>query len=102
MTVLLDYFQHSANGSLTVHLSHPVDKISCADTGCTVSTLADGSRQVLSATSAFSWNIIIDRPSGDRLQLAAAGGPTEHNPVPLTRSQLVAIAQSDRWLEIDY
>jgi hypothetical protein len=102
VTVLLDYSQHGAAGTLMVHLSHPAAKASCSETGCTVSTLADGSRQVLSAKSGSSWNVIIDRPGGDRLQLAATGAPTEHNPVPLTRSQLVAIAQSARWLEIAY
>lgn len=102
VTVTLKYSHQGVTATLMVHLSRPAGKADCSETGCTVSTLTDGSRQVLSAKSDSSWNVIIDRPGGTRLQLAAAGGPGEHSPMPLTRSQLAAIAQSDRWLEIDY
>lgn len=66
---------------------------------CVVTTLSDGSRQLLTTYSSKHWEVTIDRTDGTSLTVSAVQAG-EAGGMPLTEAQLIELARNDRWTHL--
>lgn len=90
----------SAQVTVAVFTAHqaggPAVCISGSD--CVVTTLPDGSRQLVTTYSSQHWDVTIDRTDGTLLTVSAVQAGDVG--MPLTKAQLIELAHSDRWTHL--
>lgn len=65
---------------------------------CVVTTLPDGSRQLVTTYSSQHWDVMIDRTDGTLLTVSAVQSGDAG--MPVTKAQLIELAHSDRWAHL--
>jgi len=90
----------SAQVTVAVFTAHQAggQSVCVSGSNCVITTLPDGSRQLVTTYSSQHWEVMIDRTDGTLLTVSAVQAGDVG--MPLSKAQLIELAHSDRWTHL--
>ena len=94
-------FGQSAQVTVAVFTAHQADghAVCISGSNCVITTLPNGSRQLVTTYSNQHWEVMIDRTDGTLLTVSVV--QVGDRGMPLTMTQLIGLARSGRWTHLD-